>query len=176
MEDTSEQPLDPTVEKISTDSSMDKKNDKGTPSQKQLKHLAYARQMKKLKAQEKAQEVEAQSKHLDFIYKRLTNIEKTVGDIKETTHFNPQYKRKRSTSIRKEEEDNSDEPINKKEKKNDGTGKPAQAVTSHLYDNIIHYASRACFMVAGSIALSLIKQYATRQTADGDNVGGYYVG
>lgn len=168
MEDTAEQKLD---EKKGTDSN--EKADKGMPSKRQLDHLAYARQMKKLKQQKRDQEVDAQSQHLDFIYKRLTNIEKSVGDIRESTSFN-KLKRKRS-SRKEEDDDDDDEKLtlahNVPEKK-----KCVEKNTT-MTDNLVYYSGKAAVMIAGSVILSLIKQYATaRNTSDGDTIGGYYVG
>jgi len=172
MEDNTETKQD---EKTALDSSeQKKKNPDHQPSQRQLDHLKYAREMKKLKQATREHEVETNNKHLDFIYKRLTNIEKNVNNLVEVSP-NTGSKRARSKSFHKTEE-SSEEP--EKIKKPKRSTESSAYTPTFIYDSFLPLVGRALFIGAGGIILSLLKSYATtprRTTGDGDSIGGYYL-
>lgn len=174
MEDTSTE----TAKNYEDKQMVDVAEKKNSPSKRQLDHLAYARSMKKLKKQEREHQENVQNNYLDFIHKRLTNIEKNLNEIAEqqTTNVNPRYvsvKRKKAQT----EEDSSDLEKSRKSRKFK-TETEKKTENPSLMENILPYIGKAAFVGTSAIILSLLKNYATSatRTRDGDTIGGYYIG
>lgn len=152
---------------------------KTNPSQRQLDHLKFARSMKRLKQQQKEHEVDTQNKNLEFIYKRLTNIENNVQQLVEqpinyqTTRIAKRKHSKRSA------EDSEDSEKPKKSRKIEEKIIVTEKPNSFIYDTLLPTFGRACFMGGSMLMLSVIKNYAAngfKTTSDGDTIGGYYIG
>lgn len=158
-------------QQVSDNESTEKKSQ---PSKRQLDHLKYAREMKRLKKEQKEHEVATQNKNLDFIYKRLTNIEKDMQTLVEARYVPATGKRSRKNLADSEDEETKKPKKSPKFTKtsSEDSAKPS----SFFYDTFIPYAGRALLVGGGTIALSFIKNYAAGlyTTTDREPVGGYY--
>jgi hypothetical protein len=152
------QSIDNTTEK--------KKNLDHVPSQRQIDHLKYAREMKRLKQQTREQEVEAQNKNLDFIYRRLTSIDRVLATLAESDL----PKRKTSVTKKRKASDESDSESAKKTQK-----KKEETTNADYYRGIANYFGKVCFVGGTAFLFSFIKQYANANitTTDGDSINGY---
>jgi len=171
---------------------------KGTPSKRQVEHLKYAREMRKLKQEQKNHLNQVHNDNLTLIHKRLTQIESQVQSIAEERPIVAQKTGlKRSLSKTEEETleeahkiakrlkksiETKDKLKKSEERQNLEVSKP-NSIRTHFftesYNNILYYGGRALFVFGSGIALQLLKNaYANyaRTTNDGDTVGGYYIG
>lgn len=148
---------------------------KTNPSQRQLDHLRYAREMKKLKQATRDHENEVNNRNLDLIYKRLTNIENQISNVQQTQTTG--IKRSRSRSVKADASDSDDYNANPKSRKIKETSEGKEN-PSFFYNSVVPYAGRTIFLGASAFVISLLKNYATnyRSTSDKDDVGGFYYG
>jgi len=145
---------------------------KTTTSKRQLDHLKYAREMKRLKKAEREHEVNTQNKNLDFIYKRLTNIENNVANLVES-RYEPHTSKRNRRPV--EDSEDLEKPTKKKKTTKIQDDPGSKPVSNYMYDTLLSYAGRGLMLIGGTIALSVIKSYAAeRQTTDREPVGGYY--
>lgn len=156
------------------DESSEKKNQ---PSKRQLDHLKYAREMKRLKKEQREHEVNTQTKNLDFIYKRLTNIEKDVQSLVES-QYEPRTTKRKASSRHTILDDvyPPDEESKPKKKIQKTSPEESKKDVSYLYDTVLPFAGKALLISGGTMLISLLKNYAAGQftTTDRDQVGGYY--
>jgi hypothetical protein len=177
MEDNTEV-LDNNEKTTETTEQKKKSPDQGVPSKRQLEHLEYARAMKKLKQQSRNHEAEVQSKHLDFIYKRLSNMEKTLTTLAEEGVPVARGSKRRKPKSSKSEESDESSKNKKKSRKINKNSEDEDRRPPTLYETYSPYAYKAIFVGTGAFILSLVKQYATNydtRTNDGDHVNGYYL-
>lgn len=170
MEDNNAEVSDNINEKTEPAPPIEKKKspDYHVASQRQLDHLAYARNMKKLKQEARNQEVDLQNKNLDIIYRRLTGIEKNLthvlDQIPEVTHAT-----KRKRTKRRKDEESSEEPPKKRKENN--------TVTPTSYDTFMAYGTKAVLIGTGAFIFNFLKHYASARgvkTGDGDPVNTYF--
>lgn len=145
-------------------------------SEEQRAHLAYARSMKKAKQATRESEAQVQNNNLDFIYRRLTNIENQIRSIADTTPVppppNPAIKRPPLP------EEVVLPPTPPKKAKIESPKK--EDSQNSFTDTLKYYAVRGAIVFGTGLVLSLGKQYLSeppsRKTHDGDHIGNYYVG
>lgn len=158
------------------DSQMRNAKNKKVISDEQRAHLAYARNMKKLKQANRESEIQVQNNNLDFIYRRLTNIENQIRSIADTNPPTPptpvQVPGKRPPLPEEVVIPQSQPPIKKQKIET----KKEETIT----DSIKYYAMRGAILFGTGLVLRLGKQYfeeqPLRKTQDGDHIGNYYIG
>jgi len=144
------------------------------PSQRQLEHLKYARSMKELKRTALNHEVERQNQNLDFIYRRLSNIEKSLNSMMDLDVPTHAVKRKRKS--RKQVDSGSDSEGESKTKKIKKTVEISKN-SSFIYDTVSPWAMKTLLVGGGAFIFSLLRQYAALNhvTSDGDPLNGYII-
>lgn len=152
------------------------------PSQRQLKHLEYARGMKKLKQEQKNHVEEVQNRNLDFIYKRLTNIEKSVAAIAEEQYVPPvgSKRRKRKSTKSEESTDKSESSKTRKSRKIKKTSEEIDnpVAQSSFFETYLPYAGKAMMVGGSAFIISLLKNTflaGNARTTDGDTINGYVI-
>jgi hypothetical protein len=159
-----------------------------TISSRQRDHLAYARDCKKLKQVTRDSERQIQNSNLDFIYRRLTNIENQMSSL--ASRPEPiQYAvtqpvatpvvvgTKRKPPIT-EAMLKAEEPSPKKSK-TESIKADSDSMSSYVSDSIKYYAIRGALVFSAGLIMSLGKQYFVKPrqtTQDGDHIGNYYIG
>lgn len=156
------------------DTQMRNAKNKKTISDEQRAHLAYARNMKKLKQTTRENEVQVQNNNLDFIYRRLTNIENQIRSIADTTPVPTPPTLVPTKRPPLPEEVLPATPPPKKAKLE------PKKEESPITDHIKYFAMRGALVFGAGLVLSLGKQYfseqPSRKTHDGDHIGNYYIG
>lgn len=148
-----------------------------TPAQ--VESAKYARECKRLKAASRENDRQITNSNLDFIYRRLTNID---NQLKSMVDVFPNYANATYSNIhpgkrtRKVESDTeSDELKDPTEQK---VKKPKREEETTIWSSVKEYAARGALVFGAGLVFSLAKHYihGRRTTNDGDEIGGYYIG
>lgn len=155
-------------------------------SQAQIDHLKYARDCKKLKSVGRDNDRQITNTNLDFIYRRLTNIEGQVrslaGPIQPFDHtYTPATPvllgKRRAPDTPKDKDPVILEMI---EESNAKKKKTEEAERATWVSVVKEYATRGAIIFGAGLAFNLAKRYIQhgtpiRTTQDGDEIGRYYV-
>ena len=132
-------------------------------SQKQSDHLKYARAVQRVKMEQKRKMEEVLNNSLDFIYTRLTNIEKQMSSLvkRPRTHIH----------ISEDEKDNLDELPEKKKARTANDKK--EEVVPQPSENWKGLALQTTVLIVTTIAANLLRNGLGRafRTKDGDVLG-----
>lgn len=146
---------------------------KNQVSQRQKEHLEYARQMKKIKQDQRKHEVETRDRSLNLINQRLTNIENNVNNLVDKS-----FSLKRSRRQLDDDSEDWERPTKRQSKKKAAAEKGENQNRSYFYDNVLPMVGKTVFVGIAGFFFSLVKQKLTqeRRTNDGDTINGYYIG
>jgi hypothetical protein len=151
-------------------------------SQAQIDHLKYARECKKLKSAGRDLDRETTNNNLDFIYRRLTNIENQMRSMADPSQ--PIVKGKQPAPIRIGKRKTSDKPTKEEVEDEEDIKvkkqKKGELIEKTTWETAREYATRGLLLFGAGVAFNLAKRYisygtAPRTTQDGDQVNSYYL-
>lgn len=151
---------------------------------KQYEHLKYARECKKLKQVGRENDRQITNSNLDFIYRRLTNIEnqiRSVADPKQPViDYRDGYIPNTSGKRARRGSDAEDDSVTTSEKSKKKKKAEESKKEYSFYNSFKEYATRGALVFTVGIVFSLAKHYMvngrTKSTNDGDTIGDYYTG
>lgn len=146
-------------------------------SSKQAEHLEYARQCKKLKQVGRETDRQITNSNLDFIYRRLTNIENQIRSMADPSQpiSTRGIKRVPNKDVELYSSDGESITMAKKLKKAEKENDP----DSQFWGTVKGYAARGAFVFGAGIVFTIAKNYwinGRRTTQDGEQIGSYYIG
>jgi hypothetical protein len=145
---------------------------KRTPSEKQIKHLEYARRCKQEKQVRRDDDLSTTNSNLNHIYRRLTNIENQMCSVIDSKLVGV----KRSKPEDDSEVESQEKVISSGKKQKLKSQKP---MSSYISDMVYDYAFRGALVFGAGLVFRMAKQYLVnerRTTQDGDQIGNYYIG